>query len=163
VFLLPTSAVHPSSTERYSVGSFGDGAIAFDDTSGAVSGTWRVGRRPSTTPGLLIYIWCDSVVATIDAVIAQGEEVVQPIGADTISVQPVSTQQYRIFGKRFLGQTTLWNERVIWSIGCREKPPVLPPMGIMSLSKTLKIQEVFLSVALVDAGDAGAWCVMGGS
>ena len=62
----------------------GDGAIAFDDTTGAVSGTWVVGRPPADTPGLLIYIWCDSVAAAVDAVIAQGGEIVdaeEKIGA----------------------------------------------------------------------------------
>ena len=60
----------------------GDGAIAFDDASGAVSGTWVAGRPPSTTPGLLPYIWCDSVAATIDVILAHGGELVQPIGGD---------------------------------------------------------------------------------
>ncbi len=60
----------------------GDGATAFDDGVGEVSGAWVLGRPPSPTPGLLIYIWCDSVAATIDAVIAQGGEIVQPIGGD---------------------------------------------------------------------------------
>jgi len=60
----------------------GDGSIAFDDTAGEVSGTWVLGRPPATTPGLLIYIMVDSVVAIIDAVIALGGEVVQPIGVD---------------------------------------------------------------------------------
>jgi predicted enzyme related to lactoylglutathione lyase len=60
----------------------GDGAIAFDDTTGEVSGTWVRGRSPATSPGLLLYIMVDSVAATIDAVIAQGGELVQPIGAD---------------------------------------------------------------------------------
>ena len=68
-----------------------DGAIAFDDASGAVSGTWIVGRPPSTTPGLLIYIRCDSVAATIDAVLAHGGELVQPIGGDA----PEITARFR--------------------------------------------------------------------
>jgi uncharacterized protein len=59
-----------------------DGSVAFDDATGAVSGTWVVGRPPSTTPGLLIYIWCDSVAATVEAVVAQGGEIVQATGAD---------------------------------------------------------------------------------
>jgi len=60
----------------------GDGASAFDDTSGQVSGTWRLGRPPATAPGLLIYIMVDSVAAAIDAVVAHGGELVQPIGGD---------------------------------------------------------------------------------
>jgi predicted enzyme related to lactoylglutathione lyase len=60
----------------------GDGSIAFDDTAGEVSGTWVAGRRAATEPGLLIYIMVDSVAATIDAVIAHGGKIVQPIGMD---------------------------------------------------------------------------------
>lgn len=56
---------------------------AFDDTVGEVSGTWITGRSPSSEPGLLLYIMVDSVVATIDAIIAHGGEIVQPIGEDT--------------------------------------------------------------------------------
>jgi predicted enzyme related to lactoylglutathione lyase len=60
----------------------GDGSIAFDDSVGEVSGTWVVGRRASTEPGLLIYIMVDSVAATIHTVIANGGRIVQPIGMD---------------------------------------------------------------------------------
>ncbi|HEX9629279.1 MAG TPA: VOC family protein, partial [Pyrinomonadaceae bacterium] len=60
----------------------GDGAVAFDDGVGEVSGTWVTGRPPSTSPGVLIYIMVDSVAATLDAIVEQGGEIVQPIGAD---------------------------------------------------------------------------------
>src|SRR5437773_7219267 len=60
----------------------GDGATAFVDTTGEVSGAWVRGRPPATAPGVLIYIWGDSVAATIGTVIAHGGEIVQPIGAD---------------------------------------------------------------------------------
>jgi predicted enzyme related to lactoylglutathione lyase len=60
----------------------GDGALAFDDAAGEVSGTWVLGRPPAGVPGLLVYVMVDSVVATIDAVVAHGGELVQPIGAD---------------------------------------------------------------------------------
>jgi predicted enzyme related to lactoylglutathione lyase len=60
----------------------GDGSIAFDDTVGEVSGTWVVGRKPSSEPGLLIYVMVDSVAATLDAVTANGGRIVQPIGMD---------------------------------------------------------------------------------
>ena len=77
----------------------GDGAIAFDDTTGEVSGTWVVDRPPADTPGLLIYIWCDSVAAAVDAVIAQGGEIVQPIGADA----PEITARFRDPGGNVIG------------------------------------------------------------
>ena len=60
----------------------GDGNTAFDDALGEVSGTWVPGRKASTEPGLLIYIMVDSVAATIEAVIAKGGKIVQPIGMD---------------------------------------------------------------------------------
>ena len=68
----------------------GDGAIAFDDGVGQVSGTWVTGRPPAT-PGLLIYIMVDSVAATIDTLVAHGGELVQPLGADA----PVITARFR--------------------------------------------------------------------
>ena len=64
----------------------GDGHAAFDDTTGEVSGTWVVGRPPASQPGLLVYIMVDSVAAAIDAVIAHGGTLVQPIGADAPEV-----------------------------------------------------------------------------
>ena len=63
-----------------------DGSIAFDDTVGEVSGTWVTGRPAATQPGLLIYIMVDSVTMTIDAVIANGGKIVQPIGMDAPEV-----------------------------------------------------------------------------
>jgi len=69
----------------------GDGATAFDDTTGEVSGTWVRGRPPATAPGLMVYIMVDSVAATIDAVTAHGGQIVQPIGADA----PEITARFR--------------------------------------------------------------------
>jgi predicted enzyme related to lactoylglutathione lyase len=69
----------------------GDGHAAFDDTTGEVSGTWVLGRPAATAPGLLIYIMVDSVAKTVDAVIANGGEIAQPIGADA----PEITARFR--------------------------------------------------------------------
>jgi predicted enzyme related to lactoylglutathione lyase len=77
----------------------GDGRVAFDDTTGEVSGTWVLGRPPSATPGLLIYIMVDSVAAAIVAVVAHGGEIVQPIGADA----PEVTARFRDPGGNVLG------------------------------------------------------------
>jgi hypothetical protein len=63
----------------------GDGHTAFDDPTGEVSGTWVRGR-PAAHPGLLIYIMVDSVVDTCEAVIANGGNIVQAIGADAPEV-----------------------------------------------------------------------------
>jgi predicted enzyme related to lactoylglutathione lyase len=60
----------------------GDGSIAFDDGVGEVSGTWVTGRQASTEVGTLIYIMVDSVAATIETIVANGGQIVQPIGVD---------------------------------------------------------------------------------
>ena len=64
----------------------GDGATAFDDPTEEVSGAWVTGRPASTEAGVLLYVWCDDVAAAIDAVLAHGGELVQPIGADAPEV-----------------------------------------------------------------------------
>jgi predicted enzyme related to lactoylglutathione lyase len=76
----------------------GDGAIAFDDGVGQVSGTWITGRPPAR-PGLLIYIMVDGMTATIDAVQANGGEIVQPVGADA----PEITARFRDPGGNIIG------------------------------------------------------------
>jgi len=60
----------------------GDGNVAFDDGVGEVSGTWILGRKAATEPGLMIYIMVDSVAATVETVVANGGTIVQPIGMD---------------------------------------------------------------------------------
>jgi predicted enzyme related to lactoylglutathione lyase len=69
----------------------GDGSTAFDDGVGEVSGAWVLGRPPSTAPGLLVYIMVDSVAATVDAIVASGGEIAQPIGLDA----PEITARFR--------------------------------------------------------------------
>jgi predicted enzyme related to lactoylglutathione lyase len=69
----------------------GNGSTAFDDTTGQVSGSWVLGRPPASQAGLLIYILVDSVAAALDAIVANGGQVVQPIGADA----PEITARFR--------------------------------------------------------------------
>jgi predicted enzyme related to lactoylglutathione lyase len=59
-----------------------DGHIAFDDGVGEVSGTWVTDRKPAATIGILIYIMVNDINAAIDAVIANGGVIVQPVGMD---------------------------------------------------------------------------------
>jgi predicted enzyme related to lactoylglutathione lyase len=77
----------------------GDGAIAFDDGVGQVSGTWVLGRPPAERPGLLFYIMVDSVEKSVEAVKAAGGEIVQPIGADA----PEITARFRDPGGNVVG------------------------------------------------------------
>jgi predicted enzyme related to lactoylglutathione lyase len=57
--------------------------VSFDDGVGVVSGMWVLGRKPSPEPGLLIYIMMNNAEAAVDAVIANGGKIVQPIGMDS--------------------------------------------------------------------------------
>lgn len=77
----------------------GDGSIAFDDTVNQVSGTWVLGRPPADTPGLLLYIMVDNARATVDAIVANGGEIVQPIGGDA----PEITARFRDPGGNVVG------------------------------------------------------------
>ena len=76
----------------------GDGSTAFDDTTGEVSGTW-VRNRATHEPGLLIYIMVDDCAAAIEAVLANGGELVQPIGLDA----PEITARFKDPGGNIIG------------------------------------------------------------
>jgi uncharacterized protein len=77
----------------------GDGSTSLDDTVGQVSGTWVLGRPPGVEPGLLFYVMVDRVASTIDAIVANGLEIVQPIGADA----PEITARFRDPGGNVIG------------------------------------------------------------
>ena len=77
----------------------GDGATAFDDTIGEVSGTWVIGRPPASDPGLLLYVMVDDAEATLEAIVAHGGELVQPIGGDA----PEITARFRDPGGNVIG------------------------------------------------------------
>jgi uncharacterized protein len=77
----------------------GDGATAFDDTTGEVSGAWVTGRPASPAPGLLFYIMVDSVEAAVKSVVASGGTIVQPLGVDA----PEITARFRDPGGNIIG------------------------------------------------------------
>lgn len=77
----------------------GDGATAFDDSVGEVSGSFVTGRPPAAQPGFMIYVMVDSVAATVETVVANGGVIVQPIGADA----PEITARFRDPGGNIVG------------------------------------------------------------
>lgn len=77
----------------------GDGATAFDDAVGEVSGTWVLNRPPSTMPGLMLYIMVDNAERIVNAVMANGGEIVQAIGGDA----PEITARFRDPGGNVIG------------------------------------------------------------
>jgi predicted enzyme related to lactoylglutathione lyase len=83
---IPRSAAFYHAVVAWQIRRRGDGAVAFDDGVGGVSGAWVTGRPPLASPGVLIYIMVDSVAATLDAVVAHGGEIVQPLGAHPTEV-----------------------------------------------------------------------------
>jgi predicted enzyme related to lactoylglutathione lyase len=60
----------------------GDGATAFDDATGYVSGAWVKNRPASGQPGALVYINVDDVAKSVKVVVRQGGKIVQPLGVD---------------------------------------------------------------------------------
>lgn len=69
----------------------GDGATAFDDAVGQVSGAFVTGRPAARDAGLLLYVMVADAAATIRAITANGGEIVQPIHADA----PEITARFR--------------------------------------------------------------------
>ncbi len=56
----------------------GDGHTAFDDTTGAVSGSWVLGRKPSREPGVVAYVMVDDIDATPKGIVAGGGQIATP-------------------------------------------------------------------------------------
>lgn len=57
----------------------GDGATAFDDGVGQVSGAWTLDRKPSTGIGLVVYVMVDDIDQTIKKITGQGGNIVQTV------------------------------------------------------------------------------------
>ncbi len=77
----------------------GDGATAFDDTTGEVSGSFVTGRKTWDAPGLLFYIMVNSVADTCKVVEKNRGKIVQQIGGDA----PEITARFRDPGGNIVG------------------------------------------------------------
>ena len=67
---------------KWSIRTRGDGAIAFEDGVGEVSGAWVKGRKPYTEIGIVVYIMVDNMEMTIKLIQHYGGKIVQPVGMD---------------------------------------------------------------------------------
>ncbi len=85
------SSAFYSTVFGWSMRTRGDGSRAFDDSTGEVSGAFVLGRSSWATPGLLVYVMVESVVAACELVEANGGTIVRPIGADA----PEITARFR--------------------------------------------------------------------
>jgi predicted enzyme related to lactoylglutathione lyase len=64
----------------WNVRTRGNGAVAFDDGVGEVSGTWVLGRAPFEGTGLTIHIMVDDIEVSMKAVKENGGEIVRGVG-----------------------------------------------------------------------------------
>ena len=55
-----------------------DGSVAFDDTSGHVSGEWLPGRQAVGDAGVLVHVRVEDVAASLALIVEAGGEVVVP-------------------------------------------------------------------------------------
>jgi uncharacterized protein len=75
------SAAFYSRVFGWTIRQRGDGATAFDDTTGQVSGAWVTGRPPQS-PGLMVYVMVTDAEAAVKKIEDAGGKIVQPIGGD---------------------------------------------------------------------------------
>lgn len=67
----------------------GDGSMAFDDTTGEVSGTWVLGRAASGDTGIRVSIMVADAAAACAAIVAAGGAVLQPANTEETEVYAV--------------------------------------------------------------------------
>lgn len=58
-----------------------DGSVAFDDTVGQVSGTWVLGKKSSSNPGIIIHVMVKNANETMKLIETNGGKIVEGIGA----------------------------------------------------------------------------------
>jgi predicted enzyme related to lactoylglutathione lyase len=56
-----------------------DGAVAFDDTTNGVSGTWSLNRTSHGDSSLMVHIMVDDVSATLELIVSCGGNIVEPV------------------------------------------------------------------------------------
>jgi hypothetical protein len=73
---IQTSASFYSKAFGWKLRNRGDGATAFDDGVGEVSGMWVLGKKPMTEPGIIISIMVDNAEATKKLIIDNGGQII---------------------------------------------------------------------------------------
>lgn len=70
----------------WNVRTRGDGATAFDDGAGAVSGTWTTSLAPIDDPGFRLYISVEDAVAASERIEAAGGTIVTAADPTVVDV-----------------------------------------------------------------------------
>lgn len=63
-----------------------DGATAFDDGAGAVSGFWTTERSPADDPGFRLYISVEQAEASAEAIVQAGGTIVTPPDMSAVDI-----------------------------------------------------------------------------
>lgn len=84
---------------NWNIRTRGNGSVAFDDSTGQVSGSWVLNRPPLDKPGLLLYVMVDDIQTAIDLITKNGGEIVQRVGVD----HPEITARFRDPGGNVIG------------------------------------------------------------
>lgn len=79
---IKTSSIFYKKVFGWDIRQRSDGRVAFNDTVNEVSGTWVTTRKPVMETGILVYIMVDDIERTIESIIANGGNIVQPVGKD---------------------------------------------------------------------------------
>jgi predicted enzyme related to lactoylglutathione lyase len=74
------SAAFYASIFGWSIRTRGDGATAFDDATGQVSGSFTSDKQSVSDPGFLLYIMVDDIRKTIASIEAQKGKIERPLG-----------------------------------------------------------------------------------
>jgi predicted enzyme related to lactoylglutathione lyase len=82
----------------WSIRTRGDGALAFDDTTGQVSGTFTP-HLPPAPAGAIVYVMVDDIASTCAAITANGGEIVQAMDP----ASPVKFARFRDPGGNVVG------------------------------------------------------------
>jgi predicted enzyme related to lactoylglutathione lyase len=96
---IPKSAAFYEKVFGWRIRTSNDGSVAFDDGVGEVSGMWVKGIPPAAEPGIMIHIMVDDMEKTLAVLVANGGQIVQPVGADA----PEITATFRDPGGNVLG------------------------------------------------------------
>jgi predicted enzyme related to lactoylglutathione lyase len=88
---VPVSASFYQTCFNWRIRTRGDGATAFDDAVGEVSGSWVTSKKAVADSGFMVYIMVDDIEATMDLIRNNGGEITQEVGIDA----PEITAKFR--------------------------------------------------------------------
>jgi len=80
---IETSAAFYGSAFGWKIRKRDDGTVSFDDGVGEVSGSWALGRKPMTEPGIVVSIMVDNADVTTKLIAGHGGKIVETLKLDS--------------------------------------------------------------------------------